>query len=72
MFIERGEETMGCTRKTAPCGDGSVLIRSYQKDDIDYIIDKHRELYDKEYGFSSDFVDYVEKYVKELELCSKM
>jgi N-acetylglutamate synthase-like GNAT family acetyltransferase len=58
---------MGCTRETLPCGDGSLLIRSYRKDDVDYIIDRHRELYDKEYGFSSDFVDYVEKYVKEFD-----
>lgn len=47
--------------------DGPVLIRSYKKEDIDYIIERHRELYDKEYGFSSEFVDYVEKYVKEFD-----
>jgi N-acetylglutamate synthase-like GNAT family acetyltransferase len=47
--------------------DGSILIRSYKKEDIDYIIERHRELYDKEYGFSSEFVDYVEKYVKEFD-----
>jgi N-acetylglutamate synthase-like GNAT family acetyltransferase len=58
---------MGYTRETLPCGNGSVLIRSYHKDDVDYIIDRHRELYDKEYGFSSEFVDYVEKYVKEFD-----
>lgn len=47
--------------------DGSVIIRSYKKGDIDYIIERHRELYDKEFGFSSEFADYVEKYVKEFD-----
>jgi hypothetical protein len=30
----------------------SVHIRSYRKEDIDYIIDRHRELYEVEYGFT--------------------
>lgn len=38
-------------------------IRSYEPKDVEYIINRHRELYDIEYGFGSEFSDYVEKYV---------
>jgi len=47
--------------------DRSILVRNYKKEDIDYIIERHRVIYDKEYGFSSEFMDYVEKYVKEFD-----
>lgn len=40
-----------------------VTIRSYRKEDLGYIIGRHRALYASEYGFSSEFSDYVEKYV---------
>ena len=33
--------------------DRSILVRNYKKEDIDYIIERHRVIYDKEYGFSS-------------------
>lgn len=42
-----------------------VVIRTYKPEDIDYIIKRHREIYDIEYGFGSEFGDYVEKYVNE-------
>lgn len=40
-----------------------VTIRTYEPQDLEYIINRHRELYDLEYGFGSEFSDYVEKYV---------
>ena len=44
-------------------GINPVTIRNYETKDIEYIINRHRELYDTEYGFGSEFSDYVEKYV---------
>jgi len=40
-----------------------VAIRTYRKEDLDYIIGRHRALYASEYGFGKEFGDYVEKYV---------
>ncbi|ADK13165.1 MULTISPECIES: bifunctional helix-turn-helix transcriptional regulator/GNAT family N-acetyltransferase [Clostridium] len=40
-------------------------IRTYRVSDIEYIIEKHRELYKNEFGFSNIFGDYVEKYLIE-------
>lgn len=42
-------------------------IRTYENKDIEYIIKRHREIYEAEYGFSSEFGDYVEKYVKKFD-----
>lgn len=36
-----------------------VSIRDFESKDIGYIIDRHRELYEREYGFSPVFGDYV-------------
>lgn len=44
-------------------GINPVTIRTYKAEDLGYIINRHRELYDTEYGFGSEFSDYVEKYV---------
>lgn len=57
-------------KSMVPWGDfmnniDDVLIRTYKPVDIDYIIKRHREIYYKEYGFGSQFGDYVEKYVNE-------
>jgi GNAT superfamily N-acetyltransferase len=41
----------------------SVVIRTYEAKDVDYVIRRHRELYEEEYKFSKEFSDYVEKYV---------
>jgi GNAT superfamily N-acetyltransferase len=41
----------------------SLIIRTYKQTDMDFIIKRHKELYEDEYGFSSEFGDYVEKYV---------
>ncbi len=66
---EKLVDSMKYIKKSLSSGDNSILIRSYKKEDIDFIVERHRELYDKEYGFSSEFVDYVEKYVKEFDKC---
>ena len=41
----------------------SVVIRTYQPADVEWVITRHKELYEIEYGFTGDFSDYVEKYV---------
>lgn len=43
--------------------ENTFFVRTYMAEDIDYVIRRHIELYDKEYGFSSEFGEYVEKYV---------
>lgn len=45
-------------------GINPVAIRTYKAEDVEYVIDRHRELYDIEYGFGPEFSDYVEKYVR--------
>jgi len=40
-----------------------VTIRTFQSEDIEFIIRRHRNLYEIEYGFTSEFGDYVEEYV---------
>lgn len=37
------------------------FIRTYQPEDLEHIIQKHKELYEMEYGFGPQFVEYVEK-----------
>lgn len=39
-------------------------IRSFNPEDVDYIIERHRTLYKTEYGFNHEFGDYVEEYVR--------
>lgn len=46
-----------------------IYIRNYEKKDIEFMIRRHRELYEEEYGFSSEFGDYVEKYVLKFDEC---
>lgn len=36
-----------------------IIIRSYQSDDLDWVIDRHIELYRKEHGFDDTFRAYV-------------
>lgn len=36
-----------------------VIIRSFQPEDIEYVIRRHREMYAAEYGFTPAFGDYV-------------
>lgn len=40
-----------------------VTLRAFQSKDIEFIIRRHRDLYEIEYGFNSEFGDYVEEYV---------
>lgn len=44
-------------------GINPVVIRTYKEKDIEYIIKRHRDLYESEYSFGVEFGDYVEKYV---------
>ncbi len=46
-----------------------ITIRTYQTKDLEYIIKRHRELYENEYGFGPEFGDYVEKYVLRFHQC---
>jgi DNA-binding MarR family transcriptional regulator/GNAT superfamily N-acetyltransferase len=48
-------------------GEEPIKVRTYKPEDIEYIIKRHRELYKNEYGFTSEFGDYVEKYVIEFD-----
>ncbi|KUO70420.1 MAG: hypothetical protein APF77_15685 [Clostridia bacterium BRH_c25] len=44
-----------------------ITIRTYKQGEAEYIINRHRELYESEYGFGSVFSDYVEKYVHKFD-----
>jgi GNAT superfamily N-acetyltransferase len=48
-------------------GDNDVIIRNYEPADVEYVIKRHRELYEGEMNYSSVFGDYVEKYVVEFD-----
>jgi GNAT superfamily N-acetyltransferase len=48
-------------------GINPVIIRAYEKTDLEYEINRHRELYAAEYGFGTGFTDYVEKYVRKFD-----
>jgi DNA-binding MarR family transcriptional regulator/RimJ/RimL family protein N-acetyltransferase len=43
-----------------------VVIRNYREGDAQYIVQRHEELYRKEYGLSASFADYVKRTVYEL------
>lgn len=45
-------------------GLSPISIRTFKPSDIDYIVARHRALYEIEYGFTQEFSDYVEKYAK--------
>ncbi len=44
-------------------GAKPALIRTYQPADLECIVQRHTELYEREYGFGPQFVEYVEKYL---------
>ena len=48
-------DSMKQIRNALVGGLNPVTIRAYEPKDIDYIINRHRELYDAEYGFGSEF-----------------
>lgn len=44
-------------------GHHNIKIRDYEQRDVDFIINRHAVLYQKEYGFTEDFTKYVSIYV---------
>jgi len=56
-------ESLRYVTSTLSSAINPVIIRTFEPKDVDYIIKRHRELYEDEYGFSTEFGDYVEKYV---------
>lgn len=48
-------------------GINPITVRSYRAEDIEYVIRRHRELYGEEYGFGTEFIYYVEKYVHKFD-----
>lgn len=57
-------ESMNFIKNTLLDGLKPISIRAFTPKDVDYIVDRHRVLYEAEYGFTSEFGDYVEEYVK--------
>ena len=57
-------ESMNFIKNTLLDGLKPISIRTFTPKDVDYIIDRHRALYEAEFGFTSEFGDYVEEYVK--------
>lgn len=62
---EKLVESMKNIEKLLNEKEDDIIIRKYNYSDIDYIIERHRELYKAEFGFSEEFSDYVKKYVLE-------
>jgi DNA-binding MarR family transcriptional regulator/N-acetylglutamate synthase-like GNAT family acetyltransferase len=60
-------DSMKIIRSALADGINRITIRDYEPKDIDYIINRHRELYGIEYGFCSEFSEYVEKYVHKFD-----
>ena len=57
-------ESMKYIKNTLLDGINPISIRTFKPSDVDYIIDRHRVLYEVEYAFTSEFGDYVEEYVR--------
>lgn len=57
-------ESMKFIKNTLLDGINPISIRAFKPEDIEYIINRHRALYEIEYGFTSEFGDYVEEYVR--------
>lgn len=56
-------KSMKYIKKALSDGLDSITIRAYETKDIEFIIKKHRDLYEAEYGFGPEFGDYVEEYM---------
>lgn len=54
-------------KKSVSSDAGAIQIRNYKQKDIEYIINRHRELYEVDFGFFLKLADYVERYVKEFD-----
>lgn len=61
--IKKLSESMAYIKSSLSFTEDDFKIRNYNSEDIEYIINLHKELYSHEYKFSSAFSDYVEKYV---------
>jgi DNA-binding MarR family transcriptional regulator/GNAT superfamily N-acetyltransferase len=57
-------KSMQHIKNTLLNGLSPISIRAFKPKDIEYIVDRHRVLYEAEFGFTSEFGDYVEEYVK--------
>lgn len=42
-----------------------ISVRTYKPKDIDYVIRRHIEIYEEEYGFNSLFGEYVDEHVRQ-------
>lgn len=60
---EKLAQTMKYIKNSLMDGLKPITIRSFQPADIDVVIQKHKDLYENEYGFNKSFGHYVEKYV---------
>jgi DNA-binding MarR family transcriptional regulator/GNAT superfamily N-acetyltransferase len=60
-------KAMKYIKNTVLDGLKPISIRNFEPKDIEYIIDRHRVLYENEFGFTSEFGDYVEEYVKKFK-----
>ncbi len=63
-------KSMNFIRNSLMDGINPVSIRTYQQKDIEYIIKRHRELYEIEYGFNDVFGDYVEGIIHTFNECN--
>lgn len=54
-------DSMKLIKEKFPETISPIKIRNFIEDDINYVISRHRILYEQEYGLSSVFGDYVEK-----------
>lgn len=64
---EQLTSAMKYVKDSLSSGEKSLEVRTYKPEDIEFIIKRHRQLYEDEYEFSSEFGDYVEKYVMEFD-----
>ena len=70
--IEKLTDSMKYIKNMIQKSLNPVVIRDFKNSDIDYLIELHKKIYEKEYGFSGTFGDYVEKYMKKFaEKCNK-
>lgn len=56
-------EAMGIIKNILSDSVNPIIIRNFNAEDINYVISRHRILYEEEYGLTSVFSDYVKKVV---------
>lgn len=62
--LEKITEAMETIKNILTNADNGVIIRNFTPPDINYVISRHQVLYEKEYGLTSVFGDYVDKGVQ--------